>query len=110
MVKHDVVPYALYTMPAEYPFHYRRRAALNAHHSSVDDPSPWCIGMVVVPKSSGPMRICNTLNQNVLMIREYHPLLKVNYILAQLIGAKKFILANPTSQDIPITHNLSNPI
>ena len=49
--------------------------------SPVYDPSPWCARMVVVPKSSGSVRITH-LNQNVL--REYHPLPNVNDTLAQL--------------------------
>ena len=60
--------------------------------SLVDDPVPWCAGMVVVPKPSGSVRICvdlTHLNQNVL--REYHPPPKVdNNTLTQLTGANKF--------------------
>ena len=59
--------------------------------SLVDNPSPWCAGMVVVPKPSGDVRICvdlKPLNQNVL--REYHPLPNVDETLAQLAGVKKF--------------------
>ena len=44
----------------------------------VDEPTPWCAGMVVVPKKSGDVRICvdfRQLNQSVL--REVHPLPKV---------------------------------
>ena len=29
--------------------------------SQVQDPTPWCAGMVVVPKSSGTVRICVNL-------------------------------------------------
>ena len=57
--------------------------------SPVDDPSPWCAGMVVVPKPSGAVRICvhlTHLNQNVL--REYHSLPNIDETLAQLTGAR----------------------
>ena len=74
--------------------------------SPVDDPSPWCAGVVVVPKSSGSVRICvylMHLNQSVL--REYHPLPNVDDTLAQLTGAKKFTIldANCGFWQIPLT-------
>ena len=59
--------------------------------SKVDSPTPWCAGMVVAPKKSGAIRICvdlKPLNQNVM--REVHPLPKVDNTLAQLTGAKLF--------------------
>ena len=43
--------------------------------STVDNHSPWCTGMVVVPKLSEDMKICvdlKPLNYNVL--RVFHPL------------------------------------
>ena len=52
--------------------------------SKVDEPTPWCAGMVVVPKKNGAIRICvdlKPLNENVL--REVHPLPKVDDTLAQ---------------------------
>ena len=57
----------------------------------VDVPTPWCAGMVVAPKKSGSVRICvdlKPLNHSVL--REVHPLPKVDDALAQLSGAKLF--------------------
>ena len=48
-------------------------------------------GMVVVPKKSGAVRICvdlNPLNESVL--REIHPIPKVDETLGLLAGAKKF--------------------
>ena len=59
--------------------------------SKVDEPTPWCAGMVVVPKKSGNIRICvdlKPLNESIL--REVHPLPKVDETLAQLTGAKVF--------------------
>ena len=59
--------------------------------SRVDVPTPWCAGTVVAPKKSGSIRICvdlKPLNQSVL--REVHPLPKVDDTLAQLTGAKVF--------------------
>lgn len=59
--------------------------------SKVTDPTPWCAGMVVVPKKSGAVRICvdlKPLNENVL--REPHPIPKVDDTLALLAGATHF--------------------
>ena len=73
--------------------------------SRVDEPTPWCAGMVVVPKKDGKIRICvdlKPLNENVL--REVHPLPKVDETLAQLSGAKVFskLDANSGFWQIPL--------
>ena len=59
--------------------------------SPVKEPTEWCAGMVVVPKSSGSVRICvdfRSLNKSVLL--EVHRLPKVNTTLAQLAKATRF--------------------
>ena len=60
--------------------------------SKVDKPTPWCVGMAVIPKkNSSTVRICvdlKPLNQSVL--HEHHPLAKVDETLAQLSGAMVF--------------------
>ena len=64
----------------------------------VQTPTPWCTAMVVVPKPSGGVRICvdlKPLNQSVL--REVHPLSKVETTLAQLSGAIVFSKINTNS-------------
>lgn len=69
--------------------------------SSVEEPTNWCAGMVVVLKANGYVRICvdlTKLNENVY--RENHPLPVVDQILMQLTGAKLFrcqfrVLADP---------------
>ena len=73
--------------------------------SKVDIPTPWCAGMVVAPKKSGAVRICidlKPLNQSVL--REVHPLPKVDDTLAQLTGARLFskLDANSRFWQIPL--------
>ena len=43
--------------------------------SKIEEPTPWCAGMVVVPKKTGTIRICvdlKPLNENIQ--REVHPL------------------------------------
>ena len=74
--------------------------------SKVSEPTEWCAGMVVVPKESGKVRICvdmKPLNESVL--REFHPLPKVDTTLAQLAGAKLFskIDANSGFWQIPLS-------
>ena len=59
--------------------------------SPVDEPTLWCAGMVMIPKSSGGVRICvdlKPLNEGVL--QEFHPLPKVEETLGQLNGATIF--------------------
>jgi len=73
--------------------------------SKVDKPTPWCAGMVMVPKKSSSIRICvdlKPLNESVL--REVHPLPKVEETLAQLTGAKVFskLDANSGFWQIPV--------
>ena len=61
--------------------------------SNVDESPPWCTGMVVVPKKSGAIRIyvdLKKLNESVL--KEVHPMPKVDEILALLAGATIFSL------------------
>ena len=104
-------PYALHTA-RQVPIPLRHKVEKELNHmqsmgviSPVDKPSPWCAGMVVVPKPSGDVRICvdlKPLNQNVL--REYHPLPNVDETLAQLAGAEKFskLDANSGFWQIPL--------
>jgi len=59
--------------------------------SKVDVYTPWCAGMVAVPKKDGTVRICVDLKPlNTYVQREVYPLPKVDDILAQLNGAKFF--------------------
>ena len=59
--------------------------------AEVEQPTPWSVGMVVVPKKTRTILICvnlKPLNGNVQ--REVHPLPTVDDTLAQLTGAKMF--------------------
>ncbi len=72
--------------------------------AKVSVPTPWCAGMVPIPKESGSIRICvdlKALNENVL--RETHPLPNVDD-LAQLSGATCFskLDANSGFWEIPL--------
>ena len=73
--------------------------------SKVEQPTPWCIGMVVVPKKTGTICICvdlKPLNENIQ--RAVHPLPTVDDTLAQLTGAKMFstLDANSGFWQIPL--------
>ena len=72
----------------------------------VEDPTPWCAPMVVVPKSSGQVRICVDLTKlNNAVLRERHLLPSVDHILGQMAGAKVFskIDANSGFHQIPLS-------
>jgi transposase InsO family protein len=111
-LKPDANPYALFT-PRNIPLPLRpnveeelRRMEELGVISKVDVPTPWCAGMVVVPKKNGKVRICvdlQPLNRHVL--REVHPLPKVDETLAQLSGAKVFskLDANSGFWQIPLS-------
>ena len=73
--------------------------------SPVTDPTPWCAGMVVVPKRSGDVRICidlKPLNDGVM--RETFPIPVVDDSLAKLAGARIFskVDANSRFWQIPL--------
>ena len=73
--------------------------------SQVDQPTDWCSGMVAVPKKSGSVRICVDLQRlNESVLREVHPLPRVEETLAQLAGAKVFskLDANSGFWQIPL--------
>lgn len=57
----------------------------------MEEPTEWCAGMVVVPKSEGKVRICVDLTKlNTSVLRERHILPAVDSILAQISGAEVF--------------------
>lgn len=71
----------------------------------VSQPTPCCAGMVVVPKKSGSVRICVDLKHlNESVLREDHPIPKVDDTLAQMTGAKIFskLDANSGFWQIPL--------
>ena len=94
-LKDEVQPFVLHT-PRRIPLpllpkvkeELRRMQELGVI-SPVTEPTDWCAGMVVVPKSDGRVRICvdlTRLNKNVQ--RERHIIPSVEHTLAQLGGAK----------------------
>ena len=71
----------------------------------VQEPTPWCSGMVVVPKPNGQVRICVDLTQlNKSVCRERYLLPAVEQILSQLAGATVFskLDANSGFWQIPL--------
>ena len=117
-LKEGAVPHALYT-PRNVPIPLREKvkeelARMEAMGviSPIQEPTPWCAGMVVVPKRSGAVRICvdlKPLNESVL--REPHPIPKVDETLAQVAGAKVFskLDANSGFWQIPLA-KVSRPL
>ena len=108
----DEVPYSIFT-PQSIPLPLRDkvREELNKMESNgiitkVEEPTPWCAGMVAMPKKSGEIRVCVDLkrrNESVLL--EVYPPPRVDDILAQLAGAKCFskLDANSGFWQIPLT-------
>ena len=111
-LKPDAKPFALYT-PRNVPIPLRKKVKEELSRmqtlgviSPIEEPTQWCAGMVVVPKPSGAVRICvdyRQLNESVL--REVHPLPKVDATLAQLAGATIFskVDANCGFWQIPLS-------
>ena len=110
-LKPDARPYSLFT-PRNVPIPLRTKVKKELDRmetlgviAKVEEPTEWCAGMVVVPKKSGDVRICvdlKPLNESVL--REVHPLPKVDDTLAQLAGAAVFskLDANSGFWQIPL--------
>ena len=100
-IRPEAKPFAIYT-PRKVPLVCMESLSII---SKVDTPTPWCAGMVVVPKKDKTVRICvdlKPLNQSIL--RETHPLSKVDDTLAQLTNAKVFskLDANSGFWQIPL--------
>ena len=109
--KPDAKPFALYT-PRNVPTPLRKKVQDELSRmqslgviSPVEEPTQWCAGMVMVPKPSGVLRIYCQLNSSVL--REVHPLPKVDVTLAQLAGATAFskLDANSGFWQIPLSED-----
>ena len=74
----------------------------------MQNPTQWCAGMVIVSKKSGGVRVCVDLKPlNRCVLREYHPLPKVDEVLAQLTGAVMFskLDANSGFWQVPLSKN-----
>ena len=110
-LKEGAKPYALYA-PHNIPFalYDKVRTELEKMEcmgvmKKVTEPSQWCAGMVIVPKSIGAVRICVDLKPlNTSVLREPHPIPKVDETLAQLSGATVFskVDANSGFWQIPL--------
>ena len=73
--------------------------------SQVSEPTEWCSGMVVVPKSSGDLRVCVDLTPlNKAVQREIHPMASVDENLAKVQGSQFFtkLDANSGFWQIPL--------
>lgn len=96
-LKDDATPYSLYT-PRKLPLPLREKVKEKLERIEamgviyeVDQPTPWCAGMVVIPKRSGAVRVCVDLKPfNESVLREVHPILTVDVILGELSRATIF--------------------
>ena len=81
-LKPDAVPYFLFT-PRNVALPLREKVCDELHRmetmgviTKVTEPTSWCVGMVVVPKRSGDVRICvdlKPLNASVLQDISHSP-------------------------------------
>ena len=110
-LKPDAQPYTLHTSRnIPLPLRDRVKDELNRMESAgviskMDEPTQWCAGIVVVPKKSGAIKICVDLKRlNESVLREVHPLPKVDEMLALLAGATTFskLDANSGFWQIPL--------
>ena len=104
-VKSDAKPHAIYA-PRSVPLPLREKVKEELAWmeslrviSKVDEPTTWCASMVVVPKKGGEsVHICVDLEHlNDSVLREVHPIPKVDEMLAQLAGAKVFSILDANS-------------
>ena len=59
--------------------------------SPLDNPTEWCVPMVVTPKPNGRVRVCVDLTKlNEYVQRENHPLPSVDITLSKFAGARYF--------------------
>ena len=66
---------------------------------SMEEPTEWCSGVVIVPKPNGQVCTCVDLTKlNESVKRERHPLQAVDQTLAQLAGTKVFMKLDANSE------------
>ncbi|XP_061906727.1 uncharacterized protein K02A2.6-like isoform X2 [Entelurus aequoreus] len=100
----DAVPYAL-SSPRRVPLPLCDKVKKELDRmvdmgviSRVTQPTPWCAGLVVVPKPNGKMRLCVDLTHlNGWIQRERYILPAVDHTLGMLAGAKTFTKLDATS-------------
>ena len=76
--------------------------------SKVSEPTEWCSGLVVVPKSNKDIRLCVDLTPlNMAVRREVHPMASVDENLAKIQNSKYFSKfdANSGFWQIPLDPN-----
>ena len=111
-LKSDAQPFALST-PRRIPIPLMKKVEdellkmqVEGVISKVDQPTDWCSGMVIVPKSKGRVRMCVDLSKlNESVKRERLVLPSVEHTLAQLQGASVFskLDANSGFWQVPLS-------
>ena len=90
-LRSDARPHAIFTLRHSYSFPTGSTSCKSAQlcvkswcNLQSGTATPWCAGMVVFPKKNGKVRICVDLKPlNYSVLREVHPLPKVDETLAQ---------------------------
>ena len=113
-LREGVQPHALFT-PRNFPIPLRPKVQKELERmerlkviSRVTEPTPWCAGMVVVPKRSEDVFICVDLKPLIDgVLRETYPIPSVDDSLAQLAGATVFskVDANSGFWQIPFSED-----
>ena len=108
----NVTPYSVYS-PRRIPLPMMSKVKAELERlqdlgviTPVEDPTPWCAPIVVVPKLTGSVRVCVDLTHlNKAVLRERHILPSVDHTLGQMAGAKVFskIDANSGFHQIPLS-------
>ena len=96
-LKDDAKPFAL-TVPRKVPMPLYdvtkskiERMLESGVISPLDNPTEWCVPMVVTPKPNGRVRVCVDLTKlNEYVQRENHPLPSVDITLSKFAGARYF--------------------
>ena len=84
--------------PRRVPFHVRKQVSAKLKElerldviETVSGPTPWVSPLVVVPKSSGEIRVCVDMRQvNTAVLRERYPIPTIEESLQDLNGAAVF--------------------
>jgi hypothetical protein len=116
-LKPNAQPHAIFS-PRKVPLSYRLKLKIELQRmeslgviSRVEEPTPWCAGIVCTPKKNGDIRICVDLRQlNQSVQREVYPLPTIDDLLVQTTNAKVLskLDANSGFWQIPLSRQSSS--
>ncbi len=117
-LKGEATPYALYA-PRNIPIPFRQNVQQELNRMEklgvirkVSEPTPWCADIVVTPSVIQSCVDLKLLNEEVL--REIHPIPRVDDTLAQMAGAKilsqQWVLADTTVLKVAVINHIRNSL